>query len=286
MGRRMFSRLILAVIVTLGVSMSPVFAQENGGEKYKNQLPVSEYLANRHLNEKVRFAVSNSLYTLYHEVGHLLVDQLEWPIMGREEDVADNFATYILLNEKRRSFEQALKDSARGWQLNDLTYGGRREAADFYDEHSLDLQRAFQIVCLMVGKDRATFAITAQDWGMARERQNRCQNDYAQIESSISRLLAPYRDVAEEADIRLTYDRPDRDMALAYKVLRDSQLLESIAEDLKLGYGLPNPITIRGTMCGEPNAFYDSREREILFCYELIDDYFYMLDQHAARDDS
>lgn len=281
----MTMRLVLAAMAALVFSLTPVVAQDgDGATKYKNQTPVSTYLANRRINEKVRFAISNSLFTLYHEVGHLLVDQLEWPIIGREEDVADNFATYVLLNEQRRSFEQALKDSAYGWQLNDETYGaGRREAADFYDEHSLDLQRAFQIVCLMVGKDRATFAVTAQEWGMARDRQNRCKNDYAQIESSISRLLAPHRDAPGDAQITLTYERPDSRLALAYKVLRDSQLLESLAEDLKMGFGLPNPIAIRGSNCGEPNAFYDSERREILFCYELIDDYFYMLDQAEAR---
>ncbi len=279
----MHLRSVFAALCALMLFAIPGMAQEEEAPKYKDQSPVSVYLANRNINEGVRFAVSNSLFTLYHEVGHLLVDQLDWPIIGREEDVADNFATYMLLSGKRRSFEQALKDSAFGWQLNDETYGGRRDVSDFYDEHSLDLQRAFQIVCLMVGKDRRTFAITAQEWGMSRERQNRCDDDWNQIESSISRLLAPHAGSTLETEITLTYDPPDRSMALAYKVLRDSQMLESIVEELRVGYGLPNPISVRGTMCGQPNAFYDSVEVEILFCYELIDDYFYMLDLYEAR---
>lgn len=280
----MLSRIALVVLTFLGLLAGPAVAQNAGSaHKYKDQSAVADYLSNPNLNESVRFVIANTLFTLYHETGHLLVDQLDWPIIGREEDVADNFATYALLGGKRRGYELALKDSALGWQLNDETYGGRREASDYYDEHSLDLQRAYQIVCLLVGNDRRTFAVTAQEWGMDRERQYRCQGDYEQIENSISRLLAAHAGATFETEVTVTYDRPDRDMALAYKVLRDSRLLESLADDLKQGYGLPRPVSIRGTMCGQPNAFYDGEEIEILMCYELLDDFFYMYDTHASR---
>lgn len=279
----MLARIVMAALMAVTIGTTPAAAQDDAPYKYKNQSELSNYLSNRNLNPAVRFVLANALFTVYHEVGHLLVDQLNWPIIGREEDVADNFATYTLLEGKRRSFELALKDSALGWQLTDQNRGGRRDASDYYDEHSLDLQRAYQIVCLMVGKDRSTFAITAQEWGIDRHRQHRCQDDYGQIENSISRLLAPHTGASLHADVTVEYDRSDRRVALAYKVLRDSKLLESVADDLREGYGLPNPITLHGTMCGEPNAFYDASTGEILFCYELLEDLFDIYNRHVAN---
>ncbi|RCV48005.1 DUF4344 domain-containing metallopeptidase, partial [Marinitenerispora sediminis] len=35
--------------------------------------------------------------TVYHEAGHALIDKLSLPITGREEDVADQFAAYMLI---------------------------------------------------------------------------------------------------------------------------------------------------------------------------------------------
>jgi hypothetical protein len=48
----------------------------------------------------IRFAANNSLFVLYHEMAHLLVDQLRLPVLGKEEDAADNMATWTLLNKR------------------------------------------------------------------------------------------------------------------------------------------------------------------------------------------
>ena len=33
------------------------------------------------------FVVSNSIFILYHEIGHLLISELDIPILGREEKI-------------------------------------------------------------------------------------------------------------------------------------------------------------------------------------------------------
>jgi hypothetical protein len=46
-----------------------------------------------------------------------------------------------------------------------------------YDEHGLDLQRAYQIVCLMVGSDPRAFSDIATRAKLPQERQESCQRD-------------------------------------------------------------------------------------------------------------
>lgn len=276
-------RLLLGFLLLLSFLPAGATAKE-GSSKSKAESEIVDILAHRELDKATRFVIDNTLFTIYHEVGHLLVDQLDWPVLSKEEDVADNFATYILLNQSRRTIELALKDAALGWRLEEEASGdARRLAADYYDEHSLDLQRAYQIVCLMVGKDRGTFHNTARDWGIDRARESRCADDYSQIAHSFQMLIDAPAHKNTETRVEVNYGLADDGYSLAYKTLRDSRLLESIAEELRRGYGLTRRIQIDAEMCGEPNAFYDDREVKIIVCYELLDDFFNMINKHLAE---
>ncbi|MCF6302442.1 MAG: DUF4344 domain-containing metallopeptidase, partial [Devosiaceae bacterium] len=275
----LFFRILVALGLISGLLGAPAFAK---GGKSKSQSELAQILADRNLDKSVRYVINNSLFTMYHEVGHLLVDKHQWPVLGREEDVADNFATYILLTQRRRSFHEALKDSALGWKLEDQAYGRRNNPSDYYNEHSLDLQRAYQIVCMMVGEDRDTFYQTAQEWRIDRDRQVGCRADYQQISRSLESLLSPHLNTPAQANVTIEYERAGEDMSLAYKTLRDSRLLESVAVDLRKNYGLTGNIKITASRCGEANAFYDSSNSEIIMCYELLDDYFTLINRHLA----
>jgi hypothetical protein len=47
-------------------------------------------------------------FFFFHELGHALIDVLQLPIVGREEDAADEFATLALLAEEKAGAEAAL----------------------------------------------------------------------------------------------------------------------------------------------------------------------------------
>jgi len=276
---------IFAAILSLSLASATLAKPASG--KVKSRSEISDILANRKLDTAKRFVISNALFTIYHEVGHLLVDKQQWPVLGREEDIADNFATYILLTQRRRSIERALKDAALGWRLEDEAGGSRLTASDYYDEHSLDLQRAYQIVCLMVGKDRRSFTSTAREWGIDRRRQAGCADQYKQISSSLEKLISSNRDKGgqaqtSQAKVSIVYERAGARYAMAYKTLRDSRLLESVAADLRTGYGLNSTIKIVASLCEEPNAFYDDQSSKIIICYELLDDYFKTINRYLA----
>ena len=45
------------------------------------------------LGEAMAFAMHDAAFTMYHEVGHLLVGELGLPVLGKEEDAVDSWAT-------------------------------------------------------------------------------------------------------------------------------------------------------------------------------------------------
>ncbi len=274
----MFFRFLITLIVAFAFLGGSTLAKNHSKSKTRSE--VLQFLADRELDSSVRYVVNNSLFTIYHEVGHLLIDKLDWPILGREEDIADNFATYTLLSQRRRSSQQALKDAALGWKLEDQFYGSQRDESDYYAVHSLDLQRAFQIVCMMVGQDRDNFYLTAQEWGIDSMRQSSCKDDYQKISRSIERLTASSDDNSLSAKVNIEYERAGADLSLAYKTLRDSRLLESVAADLRNNFGLSTDIKITASRCEEANAFYDEDTSEIIICYELLQDYFTTIERY------
>lgn len=91
-------------------------------------------------------------FILLHELGHALVHELDLPLVGREEDAADEFATLIGLDALKGSgTEQALV--AADW----FRLMGSSEVSlqniEFWDEHSLNSQRFYKILCFLYGSD-------------------------------------------------------------------------------------------------------------------------------------
>lgn len=227
-------------------------------------------------NEAIEFALNNSTYVLYHEMGHLLIGELGIPVLGKEEDAADNLATIWLLVEETETADQVLVDSSDGWFLSDLlSQSEAYEDADFYDSHSLDVQRAFQLVCLMVGSDAEIFGEVATNAGLERDRQEECEAEFVQTLTSWDTVLAPYTLDSPHDLVRIAYE-PSTDFEGAAELLQQAQSLEGAAQFALSGYDLPRPVQLIARECGEANAYYDPDPGEIVFCYELVEMFYGM----------
>ena len=126
------------------------------------------------------------LFTTLHEVGHALVNVLDLPITGREEDAVDQLASVILIDGADGGDEAAI-NGVRGLpdddQLDDLA---------FSDEHALNGQRFYNVLCLVYGQNPDAYAGWTRDGTLPPERAERCPEEYEQTRASWDRLLAPY----------------------------------------------------------------------------------------------
>src|SRR5262249_2605732 len=103
------------------------------------------------------FVSGNMLFVLLHELGHTTIGELDLPVLGKEEDAADSFASLTLIHIKSEFSEHVLAEAAKGWFMADRRDQKEGEPVVYYDEHGLNQQRAFQIVCYMVGADPIRF---------------------------------------------------------------------------------------------------------------------------------
>jgi Putative metallopeptidase len=109
------------------------------------------------------------------------------PILGREENQADNFAIINLL----KIGNKVLVEAAKRWFLSD-----RRDRRDgkpqaYFDE-GLDQQRAYNTVCLAYGSDPANMTDLADETKLPKDRRDSCvTSDYPSISSSWMSVPAP-----------------------------------------------------------------------------------------------
>ncbi|MCD7060837.1 DUF4344 domain-containing metallopeptidase [Pelagibacterium xiamenense] len=239
---------------------------------------VAQELTNAQRNAAIEFTLNNSRHVLLHEIGHLFVDQLNLPVLGREEDAVDTMATLIILEEERDTAHAILADTVDGWLFSEKTRPVRGYTnADFYGMHSLDIQRSYAIACLMVGSDYDVYSSYATRIGMPIDRQKSCEEDHRVAEYGWRQVLTPHtRKDIFGADIVVEYRSDGRTYGEIASVLREARVLEEAADWITKNYVLPRPVRLTAEVCGEVNAFYVPDERRVILCYEWADSFYSM----------
>lgn len=125
------------------------------------------------------------VFVLFHELGHAVIDVYDLPAVGREEDAADQLAAVILVNAGEEESAGVL------WAADffDRTAGSE---LDFADEHSLNQQRVYNLLCWLYGSDPSKYSSIVTSGVLPESRAERCPDEYAQVLRAWNRLLDPY----------------------------------------------------------------------------------------------
>jgi DNA-binding Xre family transcriptional regulator len=225
--------------------------------------------------DTVAFVAGNMLFVMLHETAHALVTEMGLPVLGREEDAADAYATVTMLKFGTSFSNRVLVEAAKGWFLSAERNDRRGNMLAFYDEHGLDWQRAYQIVCLMVGSDPDQFKQLA-DWvQMPEDRQASCQGDYSNASWSWDTVLKSHRrsDDQPKTKIDVVYGEGKGRLDMFARAFRAVGLLEAVAEYDADNYVWRAPFTIETQSCGQPDAHWDLQSHKLYLCYEMADEF-------------
>lgn len=130
------------------------------------------------------------VFALMHELGHGLIDVLNLPITGREEDAVDQLATVLLMQQGATG--DSLAFGAVGWFASDA-HRSQLDALAFADDHGFDLQRVYNIICWIHGRNPDRYPELIEDGWLPEHRRDRCPMEYRRLAESWRRLLSPYR---------------------------------------------------------------------------------------------
>lgn len=234
--------------------------------------------------EIIRFAAGNLLFVVLHELGHALITEMGLPVLGREEDAADAFAAVAMLRMNDEFSGRVLTEAARGWFMSDRRDRAEKVPMAFYDEHSLSSQRAYQIVCYLVGSDREKFAALATEMDMPEERQVRCTGDYSNALWSWNKVLEGHtRTTQTKTPITVRYHDGGENNGMIERSLKHMGLLETVARRASDMYVWRAPFTLVAKTCGETQAAWNLQERTLTICYELAREFALLYEAYGSQ---
>jgi Putative metallopeptidase len=145
--------------------------------------------------------IGQVLWITLHEIGHATFDIFNVPIFGKEEDAADNFATYVMLQfaEARRLIVGA------AWAWNEYMQDYKRNPvvplrlAGFADNHGLPQERFYNLACLAFGSNPVKFADLERY--LPTTRAGSCAHEYLVLANAFHKEIHPHIDLALAKDV-------------------------------------------------------------------------------------
>ena len=281
---------ILLVLLLLIPSLS--FSEINRGNDTSSNISENS-VVDKYFDDVLEFAVSNSVSTLMHEVGHYYIDILDIPTFGQEEDMADSFITMYLIHKPEQYGDDY--EAYEYYSSHDHNYIKGIVNNFFYlmllgrdieyisGTHSNDKKRFYNIICGMKDGNPEVFKEFVSSRDINYELDYDCEvGVHTDIWNSWSKYLTDmwHGDGAEYiGKFILNYEDPKTDntgeVIDFYPGLLKVEL-EKVSERLFNDFHiqLPTDVSINFRYCdGEINAFYYPGYYEIDFCYELFEDY-------------
>ena len=135
-------------------------------------------------------------YVFAHEMGHAVYDLLRVPVLGPEEDAADYFAAYLMLQLDHDQSHRLIIGAANAYNQYLRSPTVRVPLAAFSGVHSPPAQRFFNLVCLAFGSDASgtAFGDLVERGYLPSDRARRCQGEFAKLSFSFRELMLPHID--------------------------------------------------------------------------------------------
>ena len=251
------------------------------------------------IDEIYEFATNASMGIIFHEIGHLIVDEFNVPIFNNEEDVADSFMAWSLIqipdeyasHEDYEYYAEEPHKVIKG--ISDyyyyLTLLGRDTSEVYgkdseYAIHSTDNKRFFNIACFMKGSNPEVFNTYITKRGFDYILEDQCDYNYWQmsdawwdvfkgsaqgeeyefwevyVENYVQKIFLDFQDT--NVNIHQYFEEYAKPTILYF--------LQNVIAQVKL----QEDYILSFEYCGgDINAYYISSQNKILFCYELVEEF-------------
>ncbi|MBA4849109.1 DUF4344 domain-containing metallopeptidase [Emticicia sp. BO119] len=133
--------------------------------------------------------INTTLFIFYHEMGHALIDLMDLPVTGKEEDTVDNFSIFLLADGSKKGSLAVLDGAIAFYLMGESEKNIPLKNLELWDEHSLDHQRFYHIICMLYGSNPIQNQALIREKMLPLSMTNRCIEDYQKIKKGWLKVL-------------------------------------------------------------------------------------------------
>ena len=150
-------------------------------------------------------------YAFAHEMGHAVFDLLAVPNFGGQEDAADRFATYVILNLGPDDAKRLIMGAAYAYKPYIANPKVSVPLKVFSDEHNPPPQRFYNLLCIAYGAHPQLFAEVVTNNHLPEQRASRCRAEYGEVNYAFMKTVSPHVDqeIANRVMQRRWLSEPD-----------------------------------------------------------------------------
>jgi len=243
--------------------------------------------------ERLFFVIANLENTLAHEMGHVILDEFDIPVLGNIESAADQLGIFLFSSlmggndnfaEAKLDILQAIADEMR------LEWGAMQDQdrENYWSVHPFEPQRFYSMACMIYGSEPHALEHIREYASIPYSRAFYCRDEYETAAQAVSWVVSragrqtAYKDDPAQRRIKVTYE--DAYSERTRKILhwlKQTEVIESVmlrAEEL---FAFQRDIQISVASCQHPEAMWMSGKGEIVLCYQLMERYYYLADHRS-----
>jgi hypothetical protein len=134
--------------------------------------------------------------TCLHEFAHALFEMLRLPVLGREEDAADQVSAYIMLQLGKVEVRRLIGGVAYAYKTEAEAATKPPTMTHFADMHGTPAQRFYNVLCIAYGADKQLFGDIVEKGYLPKDRAKDCEDEYQQVAYAYEKLIGPHVDRA------------------------------------------------------------------------------------------
>ncbi len=220
------------------------------------------------------YVLDNVLATLYHEFAHAMIDMLELPVLGQEEDAADVLSA-LMIHKRHPEIDASriAENSVLSFAFDADEDAATGRQPSFWDEHGPARQRYYNTICIFYGANPSERSEFVKKLGLPQQRAEYCPGEFDMAERSWEPILERLRSARNDGEIRF---RQDTSSDIGRAAARD---LEATIKKLNDDFSLPERLEIVLKRCGGEDrgyqAFYSQGSGgrgKITICGEYVQD--------------
>jgi hypothetical protein len=247
-------------------------------------------------DERRFFVIANLENTMAHEMGHVLLDEFDIPVLGNMEVAADQIALFLFssLMGGNDNFVQGKLDilSAIADEMR-LEWGSLAESEreKYWSLHPFEPQRFYSMVCMIYGSDPRALEHIREYAQIPYSRAFYCRDEFETAHQAVNWVLTlagrrtAYTGLDQDRKITVSYEKPVTKHGDEIRGwVESSGVIESMVAKAEEMFQFKRPINITLANCQYPDAMWMTGKGEIVLCYQLLERYYYLADHRHATD--